>query len=387
VTDFLPYGRQEISQADVDAVDAALREPLITQGPGVERFEEAFAQATGAAHAIAFSSGTAALHAAAAAAGLGPGDEVLTTPVSFVASSNCALFVGARPRFFDVDGETANLDLAAALDSGAADGVRACVTVSLAGLPADLAAAAELRERGVTVIEDGCHALGGLRDGRPVGGADQADMTTFSLHPVKAVTSGEGGMVTTEREDLAERLRRFRTHGIQRGTPSDDPLRGGWHYDIAELGFNYRITDFQCALGLSQLVRLEDFVARRNRVAERYRERLAGIHGLALPAAPPAGDRHAYHLFVVRFPEGAVRRRQVYDHLHAAGIGPQLHYIPIYRHSLYRSLGYEEAATRCPEAERYYAEALSLPMFPAMTEADVERVAAALEGALAEPLG
>jgi UDP-4-amino-4,6-dideoxy-N-acetyl-beta-L-altrosamine transaminase len=385
VSAFLPYGRQHIDDDDIAAVVEVLREPLITQGPRVDELEAAFADAVQASHAVAFSSGTAGLHAAAAAAGLGPGDEVLTTPLSFVASSNCALFVGARPRFADVDPATHNLDAAAAIAAGTADGVRACVPVSLTGLPADLAPLQALRARGVTVIEDACHALGALRDGRPVGSDGLADMAVFSLHPVKAVTSGEGGVVTTGDAELADRLRAFRTHGIRRVT-GDGVLAGGWHYDVASLGFNYRITDFQSALGRSQLRKLDAFVARRNALAAAYRAGLEGLDGVALPAEPGPGGRHAYHLFVVRFTEGAARRRAVYDGLRERGIGTQLHYIPIYRHSLYRSLGYGDDPGAFPNTERYYEQALSLPLFPELRDADVDRVVGAIAEELQRPL-
>ncbi len=380
MTSFLPYGRQTIEPADVVAVTEAVTDPLITQGPRIDHFERAFAEGVGARHAVAFSSGTAALHGATAAAGLQTGDEVLTTPISFVASANCALFVGARPVFADIDRETANLDLAAAARDGLFDRARACVVVSLAGLPADLGPVQEARARGMVVIEDGCHGLGALRDGKRVGGDGQADMTAFSLHPVKAITTGEGGMVTTDSDTLADALRTFRTHGMRRGVPSEDPMLGGWHYEIDSLGFNYRITDIQCALGLSQLEHLERFIVARNEIAEHYRERLADVPGVSLPAAAPPGDRHAYHLFVVRFPEGAHRRRRVYDALRAADIGAQLHYIPIPVHALYRRLGYDMAGL--PEAQAYYEQALSLPIFPTMEPSDVDRVADALRAAL-----
>jgi perosamine synthetase len=380
---FLPYGRQSIDQSDIAAVAAALSEPLITQGPRVAAFEEAFAEAVSAQHAVAFSSGTAALHAAADAAGLGPGDEVLTTPISFVASANCALFVGARPVFADIDPVTANLDLTDAAHRGLLDRASACVIVSMAGLPADLSPLREARRAGMIIIEDGCHALGAIRDGRPVGGSD-ADMTAFSLHPVKAITSGEGGMVTTDDAIFAERLRAFRTHGIRRPAPSDDVMHGGWHYEVESLGFNYRITDIQCALGSSQLKRLNEFIAARNEIADLYQQALRGIPDLVLPARAPAGWRHGYHLFVVRFPEGAARRRIVYEALLAEGIGTQLHYIPIPAHALYRELGYDLAAL--PEAVAYWEQALSLPIFPGMDRSDVARVAGALERVLSQPV-
>lgn len=383
---FLPYGRQQIDDADIAAVAEALRDPFITQGPRVEAFERAYADAHGAPHAVAFANGTAALHAAAAAAGLGPGDEVLTTPLSFVASSNCALFVGARPRFADVDRATANLDTTAAVRDGRADGVKAVVAVSLAGLPVDLEPLQPLREQGVVVIEDAAHAVGARRAGEPVGAGGLADMTCFSLHPVKSMTTGEGGVVTTADDGLAEALRTFRTHGMVRRSDPTDPILGPWHYDIDTLGFNYRITDFQCALGLSQLRHLPDWVAERNRLAARYGELLADVDGLQLPAEPRLGEVHGRHLYVVRFTDGQARRRAMFDALRERGIGTQLHYIPIPRHGLYRSLGYGAEMGRLPEAQAYYEQALSLPMFPGLTDAGVERVATAVRELLAEPL-
>jgi dTDP-4-amino-4,6-dideoxygalactose transaminase len=389
VTDrVLPYGRQEIGDDDIAAVVEALRDPLITSGPRVEEFERAFADTVGARHAVAFCNGTGALHGAAVAAGLGPGDEMLTTPLSFVSSSNCALFVGARPRFADVDARTANLDTAAAVRDGHADGVKAVLPVSLTGLPVDLEPLQALRERGVVVIEDACHALGGRRAAEPVGAGGLADMSVFSLHPVKAMTTGEGGVVTTNDDGLAEGLRVFRTHGMERRSSPDDPLRGGWHYDVDTLGFNYRITDFQCALGRSQLGKLAGWIARRNEIAERYHEMLGGVAGLQLPERARPGEVHGYHLFVVRFTEGAVRRRFVYDRLREAGIITQLHYIPIPLHGVYHDLGYGEAAMAAlPNAQAYYEQALSIPIFPAMTDADVARVAAQVRRLVSADLG
>jgi perosamine synthetase len=381
---FLPYGRQEIAERDVEAVVAALREPLITQGPRVETFEAAFAQAHGATHAVAFANGTAALHAAAAVAGLGPGDEVLTTPMSFVASSNCALFVGARPRFADIDAQTANLDTAAAVRDGHADGVRAVLAVSLAGHPVDLAPLQDLRARGVVVIEDASHAVGASRAQERVGAGGLADLTCFSLHPVKTMTTGEGGIVTTASAALDAALRRFRTHGIVRREDPADPLLGPWHYDVDTLGFNYRITDFQCALGLSQLARLPAWVAARNAIADQYHALLDGTPGLRLPARVAGGVVHGRHLFVVRFSEGPVRRRAMAERLRERGIGTQLHYIPIPRHGLYRDRGY--TMDGLPNTQSYYEQALSLPMYPGLTSDDVQRVATAVGELLQEPL-
>ena len=375
---FLPYGRQEIGEADIAAVVDALRAPMITQGPRIAEFEGAVCDYTGARHAVAFSSGTAALHAAAAAAGWDEGDEVLVPPITFVASANCALYVGARPRFVDIDRRTWNLDTAAASEAASEERVKGIVAVSFAGLPVDLASL-NVPDR-VVVIEDAAHAIGGRRHGRPVGGPGGADMTTFSFHPVKSLTTGEGGLVTTESDELAERLLRFRTHGIPPERNLEHP-EGPWHQDMVDLGFNYRITDIQCALGISQLARLDGWIARRNELAGSYRELLADEDRIELPPEAPEGSLHGRHLFPIRVRGGADQRLAVFRALREAGIGVQVHYIPTYRFSHYRrTLGYPQDT--CPEAERYYGGAISLPMFPGVREEDVERVAAALKRAL-----
>jgi perosamine synthetase len=376
---FLPYGRQQITDEDVDAVVEALRADFITQGPTIARFEDAVAEYVGARHAVAFANGTAALHGAAFAAGIAAGDEAITTPLSFSGSSNCVLYQDGRPRFVDISPQTLNLDVAAAA-AAVDERTKAIIPVSFTGLPVDLEPLRAVRDR-VVVIEDACHALGGLRDERPVGAPGGADMTVFSLHPVKAMTTGEGGLVTTESDELARRLRTFRTHGITKEDVHREPWEGGWYYEIRELGFNYRITDFQCALGLSQLRRLDESIAARNEHAAQYRELLEDEDRVELPPAAPPGALHAYHLFVVRVRAGVEARLAVYDALHAAGIGVQVHYIPIYRLPYYReTLGYRQDS--CPVAEQYYAGALSLPMFPALTEADVGRVVDELRAAL-----
>jgi perosamine synthetase len=376
---FLPYGRQEVDEGDVAAVAAALREDLITQGPTVERFEQAFAAYVGARHAVAFSSGTAALHGAAHAVGVGPGDRCVTSPITFAASMNCGVLLGGTPAFADIDPTTWNLDPAAA---AAIDDARMVVPVSFAGLPAELEGL-RAGSGGARIVEDAAHALGAHRDGRMVGGPGGADVTCFSLHPVKAMTTGEGGMATTEDDDLAERLRTFRTHGIRRGaatTPGEHD--GAWWYELQELGLNYRITDFQCALGLRQLERLEGWVVRRNELAALYRAALADeAERVALPPAAPGGSRHAHHLFVIHLAGGAPVRRRVFDGLRAAGIGVQVHYIPLHRMPYYRDRwGVPQDAF--PHADRYYAGALSLPMFPGLTEGDVDRVVTTLRGLL-----
>lgn len=378
-TEFLPYGRQEITQDDVDAVVGVLRADLITQGPQIESFEAGVADYLGARHVVAFSSGTAALHGAAFAAGLGPGDEALTTPLTFAASANCILYLGGEVRFVDVSPDTWNLDAAAAA-SEVGERTRCVLPVSFTGLPADLEPLDPVRDR-VVVIEDAAHALGARRHGLPVGGPGGADMTVFSLHPVKVVTSGEGGLVATDDDGYADRLRLFRTNGITKEGLTPPADAGDWYYDMTVLGFNYRITDFQCALGQSQLRRLDDYVAARNRIAARYRELLADHPLIGLPPSAPEDSLHAYHLFVVRVLPGADARKQVFAALRAASIGVQVHYMPVYRLSYYRSkLGMPQ--DDCPAAEDFYAGAISLPMFPGMTEADVERVVRELSEAL-----
>jgi perosamine synthetase len=376
---FIPYGRQHIAEEDIEAVAEALRGDFITQGPLIARFEDAVAEYTGAAHVVAFANGTAALHGAAFAAGIGEGDEAVTTPLSFSGSSNCVRYQGGMPRFVDISPETWNLDMAAAAEA-VGERTKAVIPVSFAGLPVDFDALAPVRDV-VVVIEDACHALGGVRGGRSVGAPGGADMTVFSTHPVKAITSGEGGLVTTEDGELARRLRTFRTHGITKENVNPSPTEGGWYYEIQELGFNYRITDFQCALGLSQLQRLDENVAARNEIAAQYRELLAGEARVELPPAAPPDSLHAYHLFVIRVRAGAEARLAVYNALHAADIGVQVHYIPIYRLPYYRdTLGFPQ--DQWPATEEYYSGALSLPIFPGLGEADVERVVDELREAL-----
>jgi UDP-4-amino-4,6-dideoxy-N-acetyl-beta-L-altrosamine transaminase len=378
-TTFLPYARQEITDADVEAVAAALREPFITQGPTIDRFEEAIAERLGARHCVAFSSGTAALHGAAFAAGVGPGDELLSTPITFAASTNCGLYLGAEPRFVDIDWDTWNIDPAAAV-AAVGSRTKAIVAVSFAGLPVDLAGLDAVRDRTV-VIEDASHALGGHRDGRWVGGPGGADITIFSLHPAKTITTGEGGLATTEDDALAQRLRLFRTHGITKRGITPGEYEGAWYYEMQALGFNYRITDVQCALGLSQLERLDRWVARRNEIAALYRELLADEQRITLPPAAPAGSLHGHHLFVIHVSGGPAARLSTFEGLQDAGLGVQVHYIPVYRLPYYRDV-LRVPQDAFPTAERYYWGAISLPMFPSLTDADVRRVADDLRRAL-----
>jgi UDP-4-amino-4,6-dideoxy-N-acetyl-beta-L-altrosamine transaminase len=369
----LPYGHQSIDESDIRAVVDVLRGDWLTQGPLVEEFEAALVAQTGARHAIAVNSGTAALHAACAAAQFGEGDEVLTSALSFAASANCARYVGAMPAFVDIDPSTLEAT-AESFVAAAGDNTRGVVPVHYAGRPTDLSALASLRSRGVVVIEDAAHAIGAVGPHGPVGNCATSDMACFSFHPVKTITTGEGGAVTTNDDELARRLRVFRTHGIERRAPRDDPEAGGWYYEIDELGMNFRITDLQCALGVSQLRRLESFLARRNEIAALYRRLFDGTE-VELAGAASDGQRHAYHLVVAILPED-VSRRHVYDQMRAAGIGVQVHYIPIYWHPYYARLGFERGL--CPETERAYARLLSLPVFATLEDEAVEHVAETL---------
>lgn len=377
----IPYGRQTLDEDDVNAVVQVLRGDWLTQGPNVGAFEMAFAAACEAPHAVAFSSGTAALHAAAHVAGIGGGDELLTSAITFAASANCGAYAGAKPTFADIDRSTWNVS-AQTVAAGLTPATRAVVAVHFTGLPAPVAAIRAAVGDTVRIVEDAAHALGARTPDGPVGACRHTDMAVFSLHPVKAITSGEGGVVTTRDGELATRLRAFRTHGIVgAAAPEAESAhwwqQGRWYYEQRELGFNYRLTDIQSALGRSQLGKLERFVARRNELAARYRELLGGIEQLELPPAAAPGERHAHHLFVVRHRAGAAARLRLYDGLRERGIHAQVHYLPVYLHPWYRrTYGYCEGL--CPEAERYYAGCLSLPCFPALSDREQEQVAVAV---------
>jgi UDP-4-amino-4,6-dideoxy-N-acetyl-beta-L-altrosamine transaminase len=368
----IPYGRQSIDADDIAAVVRVLEGDWLTQGPEVRAFEEEFAAAVGAPYAVAFSSGTAALHGAAAAAGVGPGDVLVTSAITFAASANCGAYLGARPAFADIDPGTWNVSAESLLAAGAADAA-AVVPVHFAGLPAPIAEIRAALGPGVRIIEDAAHAIGATADGDPVGSCRDSDMAIFSFHPVKTITTGEGGMVTTRDPALRDHLTRFRTHGIV--ARPDAPGEGGWFQEQHELGFNYRLTDLQSALGRTQLRRLDAFVERRNAIAARYRAALQDLGAIELPPEPPPGSRHGRHLFVIRLREGAAARRALYDHLRARGILAQVHYVPVYRHPWYReTFGYAEGL--CPQAERLYSGCLSLPCFPDLTPAEQDEVIA-----------
>jgi perosamine synthetase len=369
----IPYGRQSLDAADVRAVDDVLRGDWLTTGPAVEAFEREFAAGCDAPYAVAFSSGTAALHGAAVVAGAEPGDEVLTSAITFAASANCAAYAGATPTFADIDPETWNVS-ADTISAALTARTKVVIPVHLTGLPAPVAAIRAAAGDDVLIIEDAAHAAGAHTPDEPVGACRHSDMAVFSFHPVKTMTTGEGGMVTTRSEELRDRLATFRTHGmVAPAAASDEP----WLRPQTELGFNYRLTDIQSALGSSQLKRLDAFVARRNEIADRYRAALADLEKLELPPAAPDGSLHAYHLFVIRHRDGAAARRMLYDRLRERGIYPQVHYAPVYQHPWYaKTYGY--APGMCPEAERYYAGCLSLPCFPALTDGEQDLVIDAL---------
>lgn len=381
---FIPYGRQSVSQQDIEAVLDVLRSDFLTQGPLVPRFESMVADYTGASHAVAVNSATSALHIACLALDVGPGDVVWTTPITFVASANCALYCGADVDFVDIDPRTYNLSparLREKLEAARRDGKRlpkVVIPVHLSGQSCDMEAIHALgQEFGFRIVEDASHAIGGSYQGKKVGSCQYSDITVFSFHPVKIVTTGEGGMAMTNQPELAKRMARLRSHGITRYpdemTHAPD---GAWYYQQIELGFNYRITDIQAALGCSQMARLDEFVERRHAIAKRYDELLTADFVVKPWQSPD--QRSALHLYIVRVGQGSPlqTRRSVFDHLRSDGIGVNVHYIPVYRQPYYASRGYMPADF--PESERYYAEAITLPMYPDLTEDQQRQVVQSL---------
>jgi perosamine synthetase len=365
----IPYGRQWIEEADIAAVVEVLRSQWLTTGPAVARFEEAVAVFTGARYGVAVSSGTAALHAAMYAAGIGAGDEVVVPPMTFAATANAVVFQGGTPVFADVDSRTLLLDPAAA-EACITPRTKAIVAVDYAGQPCNYARLRAIAERhGLVLIADACHALGAADHGQAVG--TLADLTVFSFHPVKHITTGEGGMVMTDRVDFRDRMTAFRNHGID-SDHRQRAERGSWFYEMQDLGYNYRLSDFQCALGLSQLTRLPARLARRREIAAAYDRALANVPWVR-PVAVRAGVEHAWHLYPVRV---AGDRDEVFGELRAAGIGVNVHYIPVHLHPYYRRQ-FGTGPGLCPAAEAAYAELLSLPIFPAMTDDEVATVAGA----------
>jgi len=360
---FLPYGRQSLDDADIQAVVDVLRGDWLTTGPAVARFEAALAEATGATYAVVCSSGTAALHMMYSALGVGDGDEVITSPLTFAATANAAHYLGARVRFVDVSPDTGNID-PALIEAAIGPRTRLIVAVDYAGHPAAYAAIHEIgRRRGVTVVSDAAHALGATLHGAPVGKLSHA--AAISMHPVKPITSAEGGAVLTDDAELAARATRFRSHGISRDPVELTRDDGPWYMEQHDLGFNYRMTDLQAALGASQLAKLPAFIARRAALAARYTAGLSDLEGMRLPIEGE-GARSGWHLYVVRVDPS--RRRAFFERLRALGIGAQVHYLPVYRHPWYQQNGY--ARVQCPEADAWYASCVSLPLYPGLTDAE-----------------
>jgi perosamine synthetase len=371
----LPYGRQCIDEDDIQAVVEVLRSDWITTGPKIEEFEAAIAERVGAKHAVAFSSGTAALHAAAFAADLGPGDEAVTTPLTFAATANCVLYQGARPVFADVQADTLTID-PNEIERRISSHTKAILPVDYAGHPADFDAIREIADRHhLIVIEDAAHALGAMYRNRNVGGLNE--MTMFSFHPVKHITTGEGGMITTNDPALARRLRLFRSHGID----SDARKRseqGSWFYEMVALGYNYRLTDIGCALGLSQLRRLEANLMRRREIAACYSKNFVNVPGV-IPPMVRSDVQPAWHLYPIRFDKAKLKtdRTTIFRALRAENIGVNVHYIPVHLHPYYRErFGFKGG--EYPMAERAYESLISLPMFHAMTDKDVADVIVAV---------
>lgn len=382
---YIPYGRQSVDDADIEAVVKVLKSDYLTTGPAVAAFEKKVADYVGAKYAVAVSNGTAALHVACLAAGIGEGDEVITTPITFAASANCVLYCGGTPVFADIDPDTYNIS-PEELESKITPQTKAIIPVHYTGQPCDMDAILEIaRKHDLLVIEDGAHALGASYKGKKIGSI--ADMTCFSFHPVKPVTTGEGGMIVTDNEELYRKLVLYRSHGITRDKDmmqqyeeqlhqSSDPalqeaadmLRGdvidpgGWYYQQLELGYNYRITDISCALGASQMDKLDRFLERRRQIAKKYDEAFADIPQIKTPWQQE-GCQSGWHLYMIQTMERS--RREVFDGLRQAGIGVNVHYIPVYRHPYYQRNGY--AGVHCLNAEAFYERAISLPIFPGLT--------------------
>ena len=370
----LPYGRQSVDESDIAAVEAVLRGDWLTTGPSVAAFEEDLSRICGTSSAVSVTSGTAALHVAYAALELGPDDEVVTTPLTFVATASCASVLGATIVFADISEDTGNLD-PQAVSAVMTDRTRVVAGVDYAGHPIDAPALTEVaHSAGAVLLEDAAHSFGGLLDGRPVGSL--ADVTTFSFFPTKNLTTAEGGAVVSLHDEILDRARSYRSIGLTR-----DPAllrmkdEGPWHQEVHTFGLNYRLPDILCALGSSQLLRLPVFKARREAITARYNQGLSGIEELRLPARREGADP-MWHLYPLRIREG--RRRALFEHLRANDIGVQVNYMPVYWHPVYADLGYRRGT--CPVAEEYYAQQISLPLFPDLSDADVDRVIELVRG-------
>lgn len=356
----IPYGKQTIEQDDIQAVVDVLKSDFLTTGHKIAEFEQTVADYVGAKYAVAISNGTSALHAACFAAGIEPGDEVITTPLTFAASANCVLYCGGTPVFADVDPKTYNID-PEDIQRKITDRTKAIIAVHLAGQPCDMDAIHSIaREHGLIVIEDGAHALGSVYKGKKVG--SMSDMTTFSFHPVKPITTGEGGMIVTDNEDFYKKMILFRSHGITRDDSMMTRNDGPWFYQQFNLGYNYRITDIQCALGCSQMKKLDRFLARRKEIVARYNEAFADCDNIITPYQL-SDTESGWHLYIVQVKK--CDRRQVFENMREKGIGVNVHYIPVYMHPYYQEHGYENV--HCANAEEIYSHIISLPLYPGLT--------------------
>jgi len=375
--DLIGYGRQYIDEADIQAVVDTLKSPALTCGPKIPELEKKICEVTGAKYAVAVSNGTAALHIAAMAAGIGPGDEVIVSPITFAASANCVLYCGGTPVFADINPKTYNID-PVSIREKITEKTKAVVAVDFTGQAVELDEIRKIcEEYHLILIEDAAHSIGTKYNGKPVGSI--ADMTTFSFHPVKTVTSGEGGAVTTNDEELYRKLRLYPTHGITRNLDEmQNPSDAGWYYEQVDLGYNYRMTDIQAALLLSQLEKLPAFSARRKEIVKRYDEVFGTMPEIIVQQEIPESDT-TRHLYILRLNRSLLTcdRREFFDALRAENIGTQVHYIPVYWHSYYEKLGYKKDL--CPEAEKLYSEILSIPLFYSMSDEDVEDVIIAVK--------
>jgi UDP-4-amino-4,6-dideoxy-N-acetyl-beta-L-altrosamine transaminase len=371
----IPYSRQYIDEDDIQAVVETLRSDYLTTGPKVDEFERAVADYVGAKHAVAVCNGTAALHIGCLAAGITTGDEVITSPITFAASANCVLYCGGKPVFADIDPKTYNID-PEDIERKITPRTKMIIPVHYTGQPCDMDAIHDIAKRhNLLVFEDAAHAIGAEYKGKRIGAL--SDMTEFSFHPVKLVTTGEGGVVTTNDEKLYQRLKLFRTHGITREKALLNCCEGDWYYEQLELGYNYRITDFQCALGMTQLSKLDRSLARRQEIAMTYDIAFADVEGITTPYQP-LWQRNSYHLYVVQVE--AERRNDIFNQLRQAGVCVNLHYIPVYKHPYYQRIGYRNVS--CPNAERLYSRIISLPMYYGIADAQIEYIASTVNSVI-----
>ncbi|MDT3427986.1 UDP-4-amino-4,6-dideoxy-N-acetyl-beta-L-altrosamine transaminase [Paenibacillus forsythiae] len=375
-TTMLPYGQQWLDEQDIEAVTKVLRGDFITQGPAIIAFETKIANYVNAKYAVAFANGTAALHGACFAAGIGEGDEVITTPITFLASSNCVLYQGGTPVFADIDMDTYNVD-PEQIESKITCRTKAIIAVDFTGQPVEIDRISMLaRDRDLILIEDAAHSLGASYAGRKIGA--WADMTMFSFHPVKHVTTGEGGVIVTDNEVFYRRLLLFRNHGMTKNPEELTRNDGPWYYEMQELGFNYRMTDMQAALGVTQMDKLDFFVTRRREIAARYNEAFSKLEGLVIPGQQSRAES-SWHLYILRWiPEHfSAGRDVIFNELRSLNIGVHVHYIPVYLQPYYQRMGYRDGI--CPNAEQYYRTAITVPLFPKMTDQNVNEVVDAIE--------